>query len=58
MIIATASQIKNAFGKYLDLARIKGDVQVVRYGRIVAKIVAITEEDNKDSIEEHTNNNQ
>ena len=49
MISASASDIKNAFGKYLDLALINGEVEIIRYGRVVAKIVAINNKDSEDN---------
>lgn len=41
MIVATASEVKNAFGKYIDMARIEGEVLIQRHGHIVAKIVGV-----------------
>lgn len=43
MIVASASQVKNAFGKYLELSRIYGEVQIERYGEIIAKLVGVVE---------------
>lgn len=42
MIYATASEIKNNFGKYLDLALSEGEVTILRHKRPIARIKAIT----------------
>ena len=39
MHIATATQMKNSFGKYLDLALKHGEVLIERHGMIVARLV-------------------
>lgn len=52
MIVATASQVKNAFGKYLDLARIHGEVQITRYDNVIAKIVGVVDPTLEDKPEE------
>lgn len=59
MIVVTASKIKNSFGKYLDLARIHGVVQIKRYGHVIAELVGVDDnvaedklkKDDKNSIE-------
>ena len=43
MIIVTATQMKNRFGKYLDLTLKNGEVYIERHGKILAKIMAISE---------------
>lgn len=56
MIIATATQIKNAFGKYLDLARIHGEVQIKKHGHIIAKLVGVDDSISKVSSKENDEN--
>lgn len=56
MIVASASQVKNAFGKYLDLARINGEVQIVRYGHVIAKIVGVNKIEEEPETEEVEDN--
>lgn len=51
MIYATASQIKNGLGKYLDLALTNGEVQIVRYKRVIAKIVPVYHKDEQKKID-------
>ncbi|MCR4633013.1 MAG: type II toxin-antitoxin system Phd/YefM family antitoxin [Erysipelotrichaceae bacterium] len=41
MLIASATQMKNGFGRYLDLALRNGEVYVERHGAIVAKLMAV-----------------
>ena len=41
MLIASATQMKNGFGRYLDLALRNGEVYVERHGVIVAKLMAV-----------------
>ncbi|MBQ1899589.1 MAG: type II toxin-antitoxin system Phd/YefM family antitoxin [Erysipelotrichaceae bacterium] len=41
MLIATATQMKNSFGKYLDQALKNGEVYIERHGIIIAKLIAI-----------------
>ena len=41
MIIATATAMKNNFGKYLNLVLSNGEVYVERHGKIRAKLVAV-----------------
>ena len=58
MIEVTCSQMKNNFGKYLDLALVEGEIQIIKYNRVVAKLVATKKktedaENNKDD----SNNN-
>ena len=43
MIIATATQMKNSFGKYLDLTMKNGEVYIEKHGKILAKLTAISE---------------
>lgn len=50
MVIATASQLKNAFGKYLEMVLSEGEVLIVRFHRPLAKIVAI-KADEKEELE-------
>ncbi|MBR5341425.1 MAG: type II toxin-antitoxin system prevent-host-death family antitoxin [Erysipelotrichaceae bacterium] len=40
MILANATEMKNMFGKYLDLAMKNGEVHIVKHGEIVARLVA------------------
>ena len=40
MNIATSTQMKNSFGKYLDIALSQGEVLVERHGKIVAKLIS------------------
>ena len=41
MIIATATQMKNNFGKYLKYALRNGEVYIEKHGTIVAKLILI-----------------
>ena len=41
MIIATATQMKNSFGKYLKYALRNGEVYIEKHGTIVAKLILI-----------------
>ncbi len=41
MLIATATQMKNSFGKYLDQAMKNGEVYIEKHGIVIAKLVAI-----------------
>ena len=43
--------MKNNFGKYLDLALVEGEIQIIKYNRVVAKLVA-----NKKKTEDAENN--
>ena len=43
MTTVSATQLKNSIGKYLDIALIEGEVRIVRYGRVIAKLVAVNE---------------
>ena len=47
MVVATASQVKNAFGKYLDIVLSEGEVQITRNNRPIAKIVSLKNVDNE-----------
>lgn len=40
MNIATSTQMKNSFGRYLNIALSQGEVLVERHGKIVAKLVS------------------
>lgn len=42
MIYATASKIKNNFGKYLDIVLSEGEITILRHKRPIARIVAVT----------------
>ncbi|MBR4470164.1 MAG: type II toxin-antitoxin system Phd/YefM family antitoxin [Erysipelotrichaceae bacterium] len=44
MITVSATNMKNLFGKYLDLALRNGEIYISRNGRIVARLVAYDEE--------------
>lgn len=46
MITATATQVKNSFGKYLSLALNEGEVQIVRYNKVIAKLIAVKNDEN------------
>ena len=39
MNVATSTQMKNSFGRYLNIALSQGEVLVERHGKIVAKLV-------------------
>ena len=41
MNVVNATEIKNCFGKYLQLALSDGEVLIKRHNKIVAKIVAV-----------------
>ena len=41
MLIATATQMKNSFGKYLKYALKNGEVYIEKHGVIVAKLICI-----------------
>ena len=43
MIIATATQMKNGFGKYLSLALKNGEIYIEKHGKIMAKMIAIND---------------
>ena len=47
MVVATASQVKNAFGKYLDIVLSEGEVQITRNNRPIAKMVSLKNVDNE-----------
>ena len=40
MNVATSTQMKNSFGRYLDLALDQGEVLIERHGKIVAKLIS------------------
>lgn len=40
MNVATSTQMKNSFGRYLDIALSQGEVLVERHGKIVAKLIS------------------
>ena len=40
MNVATSTQMKNSFGRYLNIALSQGEVLVERHGKIVAKLVS------------------
>lgn len=40
MIVATATEIQNNFGKYLQMAQAGGEVIVLKNGREVARLVS------------------
>ena len=40
MNIVTSTQMKNSFGRYLNIALSQGEVLVERHGKIVAKLVS------------------
>lgn len=42
MVYATASEIKNNFGKYLDLVLTEGEVTIIRHKRPIVRMAAIT----------------
>lgn len=44
MITVSATNMKNLFGKYLDIALRNGEIYISRNGRIVARLVAYDEE--------------
>ncbi len=43
MIIATATQMKNGFGKYLSLTLKNGEIYIEKHGKIMAKMIAIND---------------
>ena len=47
MVVATASQVKNAFGKYLDIVLSEDEVQITRNNRPIAKMVSLKNVDNE-----------
>ena len=40
MNVATSTQMKNSFGRYLNIALSQGEVLIERHGKIVAKLVS------------------
>ena len=40
MNVATSTQMKNSFGRYLNIAMNQGEVLIERHGKIVAKLVS------------------
>ena len=43
MIIATATQMENGFGKYLSLTLKNGEIYIEKHGKILAKMIAISD---------------
>jgi len=40
MNVATSTQMKNSFGRYLNIAMSQGEVLIERHGKIVAKLIS------------------
>ena len=51
----TASDLKNNFGYYLDVALLEGELLITRHKRVIARLVAIKRPSDDDPVEDEEN---